>query len=468
MHTRTSSSPQEIPSERISVAEILQNVIIGLTVSFIALSLGAALGILSGRGAFAGMISAGIIAFVTACLGGTRVQCSGPTAPMSAVSAVVVAFTHEQFTTLGLGVQAHQFVNVVVVLCGVLLLLMAVLKLGRFIALVPNVVVSGFMSGIALLIWVDQADVLMGWAGKTALAGPQWQNLAIAVGTLLLIFLLAPLTRRIVGPLTRFLPSTLLAIIIMTGISNGMNFPIEHVTLNGGFSSLQEFTVMLKGQVPSHWSGALFAAALPFALQLALLCYLDTLLTSLVVDRMSGERTGRNRELMAQGVGNSLVAFVGGIPGAQATIRSVLMLKENATLRLSGIMVGVFVLIEMVLFQDWINLIPKAVFVGVLFKVGYDVFDFKPMRLYGKQWAKHRSAMLKQFFSRHDDEQIFVTNRELLMILGTTAVTVWCDLNIAVGGFTLLFYLHNKWLNRPNPMRDLKPEIETDGFAKQN
>jgi len=468
MHTQTGSSRELIPSERISTADVLQNIIVGLTVSFIALSLGAALGILSGRGAFSGMISAGIIAFVVACLGGTRVQCSGPTAPMSAVSAVIVAFAHEQFTSLGLGIQAHQFVNVVVVLCGALLLIMALLRLGRFIALVPNVVVSGFMSGIALLIWVDQANVLMGWAGKTALSGPLVENLAIASGTLLLIFLLAPLTRRIVGPLTRFLPSTLLAIIIMTVAAHTLRFPIEHVTLSGGFSSLQEFTVMLKGQIPTDWSGALLAAALPFALQLALLCYLDTLLTSLVVDRMSGERTTRNRELMAQGVGNSLVAFVGGIPGAQATIRSVLMLKESATLRLSGIMVGVFVLIEMVLFQEWINMIPKAVFVGVLFKVGYDVFDFKPLRLYGKQWARHRSAMLKQFFSRHDDEQIFVTNRELLMILGTTAVTVWSDLNIAVGGFTLLFYLHNKWFNRSNPMRDLKPEIETDGFAKQN
>ena len=76
--------------------------------------------------------------------------------------------------------------------------------------------------------------------------------------------------------------------------------------------------------------------------------------------------------------------------------------------------------------------------------------------------------MFRQFFARHDDEAVFVTNRELLMILGTTAVTVWFDLNIAVFGFTLLFYLHNHLLNRKNPMRDLKPELETDAFAKQN
>ncbi len=464
-HTGTSHS---LPASHTSGAEILQNIIVGITVSFIALSLGAALGILSGRGAFAGMLSAGILAFVVSCLGGTRVQCSGPTAPMSAVSAVVVAYALEHTSGSALGLASHQFINLVIMLCGALLLLMALLKLGRFIALVPNVVVSGFMSGIALLIWVDQVDALMGWAGKTALAGPLWQNMAITVGTLLLIFMFAPLTRRVVGPLTRFLPSTLMAIVIMTGVSHALHYRIEYVQLGGGFTSLSEFPALLASQIPTVWSSDLLLAALPFALQLALLCYLDTLLTSLVIDKMSGERTRRNQELMAQGVGNGLVAFFGGIPGAQATIRSVLMLKEQATLRLAGILVGVFVLVEMVLFQEWISLIPKAVFVGVLIKVGYDVFDFKPLRLYCKQWSKHRSAMLKQFFSRHDDEAIFVTNRELLMILGTTAVTVWLDLNIAVGGFTLLFYLHNALLNRVNPMRDLKPELETDAFAKQN
>lgn len=159
---------------------------------------------------------------------------------------------------------------------------------------------------------------------------------------------------------------------------------------------------------------------------------------------------------------------MGGIPGAQATIRSVLMLKENASLRLSGIMVGVFILIEMILFQDLINLIPKAVFVGVLIKVGYDVFDFKPLRLYGKAVTKKRAVMFKRFFSRHDDEPIFVTNRELIMILGSALVTVLIDLNTAVICFSLLFYLHNKVFNRKNPMRDLAPELETDAFAKQN
>ena len=449
-------------------SEILQNIIIGLTVSFVALSLGAALGILSGRGAFAGMLSAGFLAFIVSCFGGTRVQCSGPTAPMSAVSAVVIAYTHDQMIGLGLGIQSHHFVNIVILMCGVILLAMALFRLGRFIALVPNVVISGFMSGIALLIWIDQVDVIFGLGGRPVLTGPIWQNLFVALATLVLIFLLAPLVKIAVGPVARFLPSTLLAIVFMTWFSLTFHLPIEHVKLSGGLGSIGAFSQLLQAQIPDRFTMSIFMAALPFALQLALLCYLDTLLTSLVVDKISGESTRRDKELMAQGLANGLVSFLGGIPGAQATIRSVLMLKESASLRLSGIMVGVFVLIEMVLFQEWISLIPKAVFVGVLIKVGYDVFDFKPLRLYCKLVATHRAAMFKNFFSRRDDEPIFVTNREVLMILGTTAVTVWFNLNIAVAGFTALFYLHNMLLNRKNPMRDLKPELETDGFAKQN
>ena len=460
------AAPPVAPRSR--TAEILQNVIIGLTVSFVALSLGAALGILSGRGAFAGMISAGLLAFVVSCLGGTRVQCSGPTAPMSAVTAVVVAYSHEQLAGLSLGVQPHHFVNIVLILCGLLLFGMALLRLGRFIALVPNVVISGFMSGIALLIWIDQLDVVLGIGGRAALDGPVWQNAFVASATLVLIFLMAPLTQKAVGPVARYLPSTLLAIVIMSWFSDFFHLPVEHVKLSGGLSSINDLTRLLAAQVPDHVSLAIVMAALPLALQLSLLCYLDTLLTSLVIDKISGEPTRRDKELVAQGVANSLTAFVGGIPGAQATIRSVLMLKENATLRLSGIMVGAFVLVEMVLFQEWIGLIPKAVFVGVLMKVGYDVFDFKPLRLYCKQLTTHRAAMFKNFFSRRDDERIFVTNREVLMIIGTSAVTVCFNLNIAVAGFTLLFYLHNRVLNRRNPMRDLKPELETDGFAKQN
>ena len=452
-------------STSLTFENILRNSIVGFTVSFVALSLGAALGILSGRGAFAGMFSAGIIAFITALLGGTRIQCSGPTAPMSAISALVVGFAVSHAASFA---NTDHFINLVFLLNGVLLLVMAVLRLGRFISYVPNVVVSGFMSGIALLIWQDQISMLMSWGKKAPLDGGSLSNTLVAATTLVLIFVLAPLMRNLAGEKARFLPSTLLAILIVTASCALLQLPVEHVQLSGSLRSVADFTRLASEQWPRDWSMATLLKAFPFALQLSLLCYLDTLLTSLVVDKMSGESTCQDKELMAQSVANTASALIGGIPGAQATIRSVLMLKENATLRLAGIMTGIFVLAEMLLFQEWINTIPKAVFVGVLLKVGYDVFDFMPLRLFLKQLVTKRSRQWHNFFSRHDDQEIFVTNREALMISGTALATVLFNLNLAVVSFTLLFYLHNKALNRDNPMRDLMPEKETEAFYTEN
>ena len=444
-------------------AEIIRNIIIGLTVSFVALSLGAALGILSGRGAFAGMISAGIIALLTSLLGGTRIQCSGPTAPMSAVSAVVVASAHEHMMSAA-GMNVDQFINSVFLLSGLLMLVMAIFRLGRFIAWVPNVVISGFMSGIALLIWISQVQSIFGWNGHHALTGEVWQNLTVAIVTVILIFTLGPIMRRLVGPIAHYLPPTLLAIVIMTCLTLGLGLGIERVQLTGSLSSWNDATALLHNQIPTSFALADLLKAFPFALQLALLCYLDTLLTSLVVDRMGGETTRQDRELAAQGIANSAIAFIGGIPGAQATIRSVLMLKEKASLRLAGIMVGIFVIVEIVLFQDLINQIPKAVFVGVLIKVGYDVFDFKPLQIYLAEFMHQRHELLHNFFNDHADEKIFVTNREIMMILGTAGITVFVNLNVAVVAFTLFFYFHNKIAFRHNPMRDLIPVEETEAF----
>ena len=118
-----------------------------LPANSVLLSLDVALGILSGRGAFAGIMSAGIIATITSLLGGTRVQCSGPTAPMNTTCA-----TYAYENKFPDNIQADHFVNVILILTGAILLIMGVSRLGKFIRIIPNVVVSGFMNGIAALI----------------------------------------------------------------------------------------------------------------------------------------------------------------------------------------------------------------------------------------------------------------------------------------------------------------------------
>ena len=123
--------------------------------------------------------------------------------------------------------------------------------------------------------------------------------------------------------------------------------------------------------------------------------------------------------------------MVGGIPGAQATIRSVLILNEGATWRLASVAVGVFVLIEMLVFQDYVSLIPVAVFSGILFKVGYDVFDWEPTVIYVKRLFRKPAAI----------GTTDVGHWDMFFIAGTAAITLVMDLNTAVVAFTVLFYL---------------------------
>ena len=435
---------------------LFQNIMAGLTVSFVAISLGAAFGVLSGRGAYAGIISAGVIAFIAALFGGTRLQCSGPTAPMTAVTLVVATTANQQDFSRWPGVNADHFINLVIVMTGVILILAGIVRLGKFIALVPKVVISGFMNGIAILILLDQLRKLFGLGGARAYQGPVALNLLVAFLTLALLFFL-PIPLRWLGRRHRFLPATLVTIVAMSALVNLAGWEIERVQLDVTLTSFSDFGNFLVAQFPASWAPGLLLAAMPFAFQLALLAYLDSLLTSLVVDKMTRETTRQNRELAAQGLANAVCGFLAGIPGAQATIRSVLILKENATLRLAGVMVGVFVLIEMVLFQNYVKLIPQAVFAGLLIKVGYDVFDWLPVWLYIRERSKNRSSALYEYIRTRFRDPIHVSHLEMAFILGTTVVTVIYNLNAAVIGFSLLFWIAKRFWGIP----DLKPAGET-------
>ena len=195
------------------VGELARNLVAGLTVSFVAISLGAAFGILSGRGAFAGILSAGIIALITGLFGGTRVQTSGPTAPMTAVTVLILAYATStgSYVQNGLqeafpGADTVRFVNLVFFVTAILLLVAAACRLGRFIQFVPKTVISGFMNGIAILIWVDQARKLFGLAGQKAYDGQITTNVVVAFVAFLTAFFAPMLAKRLLGRFSSFLP----------------------------------------------------------------------------------------------------------------------------------------------------------------------------------------------------------------------------------------------------------------------
>ncbi len=409
---------------------IITDLLAGLTVSFAALALGAAFGIMSGRGAFAGMIAAAVIPIITGLFGGTRLSVSGPTGPMTAVSSLVVAFAYESFQDK---ILAEQFITLVFIMLGVFLILASILRLGKYISYVPQVVILGFMSGIAMLIWLDQFKVVFGLGGKVAPDGEVITNIAIALSTVLLIFLIPVILKKLKLPhnIRIFIPPTLSAIIIMTVITSVFNMNVGHIKLGSDGSSISDLATLAISYIPSmqilKWEYIMMA--LPYALQLLLLGYLDSLLTALIMDNLTKEKSNYNKELFGQGLSNIASAIVMGIPGAQATIRSVLLFKEGAKTRLGAVSAGVIALLLFMVFKDYVTIVTSAVFIGVLLKAAWDVFEREFLTIYLKRkWYLNKSR-----------------NIQLGFILYTMFATALVDLNFAVFSGTVFFYLAKRY-----------------------
>ena len=420
--------------------KLLTDLTVGLTVSFAAISLGAAFGVMSGRGAFAGIIGAAIIPIITSIFGGTRLQASGPTAPMTAISAIVIAFAYDQFPEKEL---AEQFITLVFMLNALLLILASVLRFGNLISLVPNVVILGFMNGIALLIWFDQVKKIFIRTGYPEGLEGMGINLGIAIITFILIIGISYFTKNfpVRGSLKLFLPPIIWSIILVTALTLWLELKVETIQIVTSVNSLKTFLDMVINYFPvSIFKVEYLMDAIPYAFQLTLLAYLDSLLTALVIDKLTKEKTKLNKELFAQGLGNFFSGLFQGIPGAQATIRSVLLVKEGAQTRMAGVFIGVFVLLILFAFQPFLSLIPAAVFSGILLKVGWDVCDKDFGYFYFKnKWYRSGKRNIQLFF-----------------IVFTTIITVLINLNIAVISGTILFYVVKYWLN----VKDVEGQIE--------
>ncbi len=419
------------------------DLIAGLTVSFAALALGAAFGVMSGRGAFAGMMGAAIIPIITSAFGGTRIQASGPTGPMTAVTAVLVAKAYDSFPERAM---AEQFITLTVIISGLLMILCGLARTGRFIKFVPHAVILGFMNGIAALIWWDQTAKIFGLAGKAQLSGSPVVNIIVAFLVLLCIFLLPSLIKRVIRPKYRFLFSAVLLSIIIGSIAcNLLQLNIAKVNLGMNIQSFSDFLSLLKAYFPQGEILQLsyIKMAMPTAIQLMVLGYIDSLLTALVIDKMTKEDTDQDRELIAQGMANGLAGMLQGIPGAQATIRSVLLVKEGAKTRMGGIFIGLFVICWIAFFIDWVSLIPAAVFTGVLFKAGWDVTD-----------REFTSAYFKRGWWRLPHR-----NFQFILIFLTTILTVLFDLNVAVIAGTVLYYLAVR-IFKKYKLRDVESNLD--------
>ena len=337
----------------------------GLTAGVVALPLALAFGEASGAGPIAGVYGAILVGFFAALFGGTPSQISGPTGPMIVVFAGVFASLSGDLS----------LVFATVILAGLIQILFGVLGFGQYIRLVPYPVVSGFMSGIGCIIIALQLARLFGHepeGGGTipallevpnAISNPNLEALGIGILTLAMVFLWP-------ASWGRYLPGPLAALIVGTVASLGLS----HVPVLGAIpTGLPEFIM------PSL-SNDTVLIVFEAALILAILGAIDSLLTSLVADNMTRTRHRSNRELIGQGVGNVAAGFFGGIPGAGATMRTVVNIRTGGVTKISGMLHSLLLLAVVLILAPLASKIPHAVLAGILVKVGYDIIDLSYLK----------------------------------------------------------------------------------------
>jgi len=333
----------------------------GITAGVVALPLALAFGEASGAGPIAGLYGAIIVGFFASLFGGTSSQISGPTGPM------VVVFAGVYATLSG----SPELVFAVVVLAGLIQILFGFLRFGQYIRLVPYPVVSGFMSGIGCIIIALQFSRLFGHepegggtipalaAIPSSVLDPNFMALALGIMTLVIVF-------KWPKALGKFVPAPLAALIIGTVTS----------TMMGGAPILGDIPTGLPSFIMPMFSGDTFLVVVEAALILAVLGAIDSLLTSLVADNMTRTRHNSNKELIGQGIGNTVAGLFGGVPGAGATMRTAINIRTGGLTKLSGIIHSILLLAVVVSLGPLASQIPHAVLAGILVKTGYDIIDF--------------------------------------------------------------------------------------------
>tara|TARA_B100000029_G_scaffold499253_1_gene569405 strand:+ start:1527 stop:3221 length:1695 start_codon:yes stop_codon:yes gene_type:complete len=358
----------------------------GLTAAVVALPLALAFGeaALGDGGAIYGLYGAVVVGFLAALFGGTPAQVSGPTGPMSVTVAGVIASLTAIGVSADLGAgEMLPMVMAAVVIGGLFQILFGLLKLGKYITLVPYSVVSGFMSGIGVIIITIQLGPLLGiTTGGGVIESvnrlvnnfqPNGAAIAVSVMTLAIVFL----TPR---KISQWIPSPLLALLIVTPLSvllfNDANL------IEKGFTPIPRIGAIPEGGLT--FSIPNLQDNLPLIVQaglvLAVLGAIDSLLTSLVADNISQTRHNSDRELIGQGIGNSIAGLFSGLPGAGATMRTVINVKSGGSTPLSGMVHSIVLLVVLLGAGPLAAEIPKALLAGILIKVGLDIIDWGFLR----------------------------------------------------------------------------------------
>jgi len=410
----------------------------GLTAGIVALPLALAFGASTEMGPSAGLYGAIFVSFFAALFGGTSTQISGPTAPMTAISMVLISgimATHDSNES-----SAIPIILMVFFMAGLFQISLGSIGLGKYIKYIPYPVVSGFMTAIGILILLAQIGPMFGYNVKEDVAFVNqfkplaeelilenilreeagegllvledfhetidkaqhiskaqifkesqtlakesasgifgtfkmlprmikhinWLEFGLALGTIFIIFGFKRITKKI--------PSTLVALVVMTSIAIGFNL---------GYKSIEEIPTGLPIPHLEMFTSFSISSIVPYiftALTLALLGSIDSLLTSVVADNMTKTKHNPNKELIGQGIGNTIASIFGGLPGAGATIRTMVNINAGGKTKLSGMISGILLVVILLLLAPIASQIPAAVLAGILITVGIGVMDYKGLK----------------------------------------------------------------------------------------
>ena len=387
----------------ISLRNIKGDMFGGVTAAVIALPMALAFGVASGAGAEAGLYGAILVGLFAALFGGTPTLISEPTGPMTVVFTAVIAKLIASDPVNGM---AMAFT--VVIMAGIFQILFGMLRLGKYVTLMPYTVISGFMSGIGIILIILQIAPLMGNASPTGgvipilqaipeiIAAINFDEVTLAVITIAILFLLPVKIKR-------YLPAQLIALILCTIISIFF-MSMDDIRRIGEIpAGLPDF------QLPvfsiDQWQIMLLDAIV-----LGLLGCIDALLTSVVSDSITRQQHNSDKELIGQGIGNVMSGMFGGLPGAGATMGTVVSIQAGARTALSGIIRATILLVIVLWAAGLTSVIPLSVLAGIALKVGIDIIDWK-------------------FLKRAH----LVSYKGAAITYGVILLTVFVDLIVAVG-----------------------------------
>ena len=442
----------------ISTKNIKGDITGGITAGIVALPLALAFGIqafggindpsAASMGALAGLVGATLLGFFAALFGGTPSQISGPTGPMTVITAGLIS-----------GVWASSSGNLSTVLitmslaglfCGLFQILFGIIKLGKLVRYIPYPVLSGFMSGIGVIIILQQIYPLFGMKSPVLVVdmildfpeivseGFSLEALLLGLGTIAIISLLPKVIKN------PNVPVTLVALVVMTFIALPLGLADKYII--GSIPTGLPMPFFANGSVDLSgidWTLALKHAVIP-GLTLAGLGSIDTLLTSVVADNITKTKHDSNQELIGQGIGNAMAGLFCGISGAGATMRTVVNVRSGGRGKISGMVHAMLLLAILLGLGSLVKHVPLAVLAGILITVGWGIIDFRGFRDLRK--------------IPHDDAFV------LIVVFLTT---VFVDLLTAVGiGMVIACVL---FMKRASDMVEKQYDShEINGFDKEN